>query len=89
MSAIIAKESGHLPYPYGEATRDEEVLASILNALHYHSGVPLDRVSVEVQRGHCMLSGVVTRDYERSLAESTAASTGGVIAVTNTISLES
>jgi osmotically-inducible protein OsmY len=89
MSAIVDKDSGRLPYPYGDATRDEEVLASILNALHYHSGVPLDRVRVEVRGGRCMLSGVVTREYERSLAESTAASTGGVIEVTNMISLAS
>jgi osmotically-inducible protein OsmY len=89
MGAITDKNTRQLPYPYGEASRDEEVLASILNALHYHSGVPLDRVRVEVRNGRCLLSGVVTREYERSLAESTAASTGGVIEVTNTISLES
>jgi osmotically-inducible protein OsmY len=89
MGAVIDKDSGRLPYPYGEASRDEEALASILNALHYHSGVPLDRVRVEVRGGRCVLSGVVTREYERTLAESTAVATGGVREVTNMISLES
>jgi osmotically-inducible protein OsmY len=89
MGANIEKDSKSLPYPYGKATHDEEALASILNALHYNSGVPLDRVRVEVHAGRCVLSGVVTREYERSLAETTAAATGGVVEVTNLIALAS
>ncbi len=89
MGAEIDKDSGRLPYPYGEASRDEEALASILNALHYHSGVPLDRVRVEVRGGRCVLSGVVKREYERELAEKTATEAGGVTEVTNLISLAS
>ncbi len=79
MGVMTANPAGRLAYPYGEATRDEEALASILNALHHHSGVPLERVRVEVRNGRCVLSGVVTRDYERSLAETTAAGTAACL----------
>ena len=89
MPAQVNKEDRQLPYPYGKATRDEEVLAAILNALHYHSGVPLERVRVEVRAGHCVLSGVVAQAYQRDLAEKTAAETQGVVEVDNQISLES
>jgi len=85
----IEKETQQLPYPYGKATRDEEVLAAILNALHYHSGVPLERVRVEVRQGHCVLSGVVAQEFQRELAEKTATSVEGVVQVENVISLES
>ena len=85
----IEKETRQLPYPYGKATRDEEVLAAVLNALHYHSGVPLERVHVEVSQGRCVLSGVVAQDFQRALAEKTAASVEGVVEVENGISLES
>jgi len=90
MSAVVDKEPGRLPYPYEDAaTRDEQALTSILNALHYNSGVPLDRVRVEVRSGRCVLSGVVTHEYQRELAERTAAEAGGVREIANFISLES
>lgn len=85
----MEKDTRQLPYPYGKATRDEEVLAAVLNALHYHSGVPLERVRVEVRSGRCVLSGVVAQDYQRELAERTAATADGVAEVENLISLES
>ena len=89
MSATIDKGSRQLPYPYGQSSRDEEALTAILNALHYHSGVPLERVRVEVRNGRCVLSGVVTREYQRALAEKTATEAGGVTEIVNLISLAS
>jgi osmotically-inducible protein OsmY len=89
MGAIIDNDSGHLPYPYGETSRDEEVLAWVLNALHHQTGVPLEQVRVQVSGGRCTLSGVVAHDYQRGLAADAVASTDGVVEVLNNISLTS
>jgi len=89
MGTLTDNDSGHLPYPYGEASRDEEVLASVLNALHHQTGVPLEQVRVQVRNGRCVLSGAVAHDYQRGLAADAASSTDGVVEVTNNISLVS
>jgi len=89
MTAMSTKEEGHLPYPYGDASTDEEILARILNALYWHSGIPLERIKVEVHRGHAILSGIVAQDYERALCEHSATETSGVSEVSNLITLES
>ncbi len=89
MATIEQKDQGHLAYPYGHVSTDEEVLSEILNALHHNSGVPQERVRVEVRNGHVVLSGVVEQEFERELAESIAKSASGVVKVTNQIELES
>ena len=72
---------------FGEETSDEEVLSAVLNALHHNSGMPHDKVRVEVRRGHaferCSRPGVRAR-----LAEQAAATAPGVIEVMNQIILE-
>jgi osmotically-inducible protein OsmY len=87
MVMTAAKDDGQLSYPYGRASTDEEVLSSVLNALHHCSGVPQDDVRVEVHDGHAVLSGVVAEAFERELAEKTAAETPGVVEVTNRITV--
>jgi osmotically-inducible protein OsmY len=89
MMTAMNKDSAQLPYPYGDASGDEQVLAAVLNALHFHSGVPNDQVKVDVKHGHVVLSGVVSQAYERDLAERTAAEAPGVVEVTNQITVES
>jgi osmotically-inducible protein OsmY len=88
MREYRVRETGHLPYPYGETTKHEDVLSAVLNAFHWHPGVPSERVRVEVRGGHVVLSGVVAREYERSLCENTAAATLGVEELTNLIVVE-
>jgi osmotically-inducible protein OsmY len=83
------KDAGHLPYPFGDASADEQILTEVLNALHYHSGVPNDQVKVEVTRGHVILSGIVAQQLQRDLAERTASEAPGVLEVTNMIKVES
>ncbi len=89
MSSIVAKESGQLTYPYGSTSTDEELLAAVLNALHHNTGVPQDRLRVEVSNGRVMLSGVVEQEFERDLAEQAAVATPGVVEVSNEVSLAS
>ena len=89
MARVASKSSGKLAYPYGRVSNDEEVLAAVLNALHHSSGVPHERLQVEVRAGHAVLSGVVQQEFERSLAEQAAATAPGVMEVTNEITLES
>lgn len=89
MARVARKTSGKLAYPYGRVSSDEEVLAAVLNALHYNTGVPQERLRVEARRGHVVLSGVVKQEFERSLAEQAAKSAHGVVEITNEVTLES
>jgi osmotically-inducible protein OsmY len=89
MAMIAQKDQGHLSYPYGDASSDEEILSEILNALHHNTGVPQERVRVEVRNGHAVLSGVLEQEFERELAERIAQSASGVVKVTNEIALKS
>jgi osmotically-inducible protein OsmY len=89
MAWVASKTSGKLAYPFGRVSSDEEVLAAVLNALHYCSGVPHRRVRVEALRGRVVLSGVVKQEFERSLAEQAAISAPGVVEISNEITLES
>jgi osmotically-inducible protein OsmY len=83
------KEEGHLAYPYGKVSSDEEILSEILNALHHNTGVPQDQVRVEVRNGHAVLTGVVAEEFERALAQRIAETAQGVTEVTNQITLSS
>jgi osmotically-inducible protein OsmY len=85
----MEKEAGQLPYPFGGASTDEKILTEVLNALHWHSGVPNDQVRVEVRDGRVVLSGIVAQQLQRELAECTAAEAPGVLQVTNMIKVES
>jgi len=89
MTHAMSKEDGQLPYPFGGASSDEQILTEVLNALHYHSGVPNDQVRVEVTHGHVVLSGIVAQQLQRDLAERTASEAPGVLQVTNNIKVES
>jgi osmotically-inducible protein OsmY len=88
MAGVAPKASGRLAYPYGRVSRDEELLAAVLNALHHNSGAPHDRLRVEVRNGRVALSGVAPQDYMRGLAERAVASVPGVVEIANEITLE-
>ena len=87
MVAIAQKDEGQLAYPYGQTSTDEEILAAVLNALHHNTGVPQERVKVEVQRGKAVLTGEVDQEFERELAASVAAAAPGVVEVENAIKI--
>ncbi len=89
MRYAMDKETGQLPYPFGDASTDEQILTEVLNALHWHSGVPNDQVKVEVKHGHVVLTGIVAQQLQRELAERTASEAPGVLQVTNMIKVES
>ena len=74
-------------YPYSPQSADEQLLATVLNALHHNTGVPQDQVRVEVRGGHAVLTGVVDEAFQRDLAEQTVATAPGVVEVTNRITL--
>ena len=90
MATIAPKDQGHLAYPYDcQVSSDEEILSEVLNALHHNCGVPQERLRVEVHHGHAVLSGVLSQDFERALAERIATAAPGVVEVTSQITLES
>jgi osmotically-inducible protein OsmY len=88
MTANAPKDDGRLSYPYDHTSTDEAVLAGVLNALYWHPGVPKDQVNVEVRHGCVVLSGKVARESHSESAENSAATTPGVIEVTNHITVE-
>ena len=87
MTTTATKDAGHLSFPYGQVSGDEEVLSGILNALHHNTGVPQDQVNVKVQNGHAVLTGVVAEPFQRELAEQIVATAPGVVEVSNQITL--
>jgi osmotically-inducible protein OsmY len=89
MRHAMEKEAGQLPYPFGGASTDEQILTEVLNALHWHSGVPSDQVKVDVKHGQVVLTGIVAQQYQSDLAERTATEAPGVLEVKNMIKVES
>ena len=88
MRNMTSDTGGGLPFPYGATTTDEEVLAAVLNGLHWHSGVPQDRIRVVVENGRVTLAGVVESPIQRELAEAETLKTPGVREVANLIEVE-
>ena len=67
--------------------QSDDVLMSVLNALHWDLAVPRYRVNVEFNNGWVIMSGMVDLPYQRSCAESDARNVPGVVGVINNISL--
>jgi osmotically-inducible protein OsmY len=85
MRSISNETSGGMPFPYGPSTSDEELRAAVLNSLHWHSGVPQNRIKVVVENGRVTLVGAVEEGFERDLAEAATMKTAGVTEVQNSI----
>ena len=67
---------------------DERIKLAVMTALHWDLAVPRDRVQVNVSRGWVILTGEVTRDYEKARAEADARMTSGVAGVINRLTCE-
>jgi osmotically-inducible protein OsmY len=67
---------------------DTEIAQAALQALHWHSLVPDDRVKVEVEDGWLTLGGEVDWGYQSASAEQCVQSLVGVVGVTNAIRLK-
>jgi osmotically-inducible protein OsmY len=68
-------------------SRNDEVQARVLNALHWDLAVPRHRLSVDVENGWVTVSGMVDLPYQRTCAESDVRHVPGVVGVTNLIRL--
>jgi osmotically-inducible protein OsmY len=68
-------------------SRNDEVQARVLNALHWDLAVPRHRLNVDVENGWVTVSGMVDLPYQRTCAESDVRSVPGVVGVTNLIRL--
>jgi osmotically-inducible protein OsmY len=68
-------------------SRNDEVQARVLNALHWDLAVPRHRLSVDVENGWVTVSGMVDLPYQRTCAESDVRGVPGVVGVTNLIRL--
>lgn len=85
MNNANSENSGSLPFPYGNSSSDEELRAAVLNSMHWHPGVPQNRIRVIVENGNVCLVGSVDQDYQRELAQTQALAVAGVSEVRNLI----
>ena len=88
MRNMTGDATGGLPFPYGATTSDEELRAAVLNGLHWHSGVPQERIRVVVENGRVTLAGTLEQAMQREIAEAETLKTPGVREVTNLIEIE-
>jgi osmotically-inducible protein OsmY len=72
----------------GHARSDTEIAQAALHALRWHSLVPDDKVSVEVEDGWVTLSGELDWGYQSASAEQCLRPLVGVTGITNDIRLK-
>ena len=66
---------------------DTEIAETAVNALRWHSAVPVDKVKVKVEDGIVTLEGAVDWEYQRASAKFAVSDLIGVRDVTNLITL--
>lgn len=81
--AIVEELEVKLPSVDGRS--DEDIAASALSLLRWHAGLPADRFQLKVEKGDVTLSGEVSWQYQRSMAEEDVRKIRGVRSVINTI----
>lgn len=67
---------------------DTDIAQAIRNVLGWHSLIPAEQIQVKVEKGWVTLTGNVTWNYQRRMAEQTVRPITGVVGVTNCISLQ-
>ncbi len=68
-----------------ESRSDEDIAASALSLLRWHVGLPADQIQLKVENGHVTLSGEVSWQYQRNMAEEDVRKIRGVRSVISTI----
>jgi osmotically-inducible protein OsmY len=71
------------------ARDDADIRGAALQALQWNALVPADRIDLNVDFGHVVLTGTADWPYERDAAEATVAALTGVVGVRNEIEVES
>ncbi|MGK2899849.1 MAG: BON domain-containing protein [Burkholderiaceae bacterium] len=67
---------------------DSEIAAAAESALKWHSLIPSDRITVQVEKGWVTLLGEVSWDYQRRETEKAVRTLTGVVGVSNAITLK-
>jgi osmotically-inducible protein OsmY len=75
--------------PGSSRRTDADIAAAALNALHWNTNVPDDRIKVTVRNGWVTLEGTVEWQYQREAADRAVRLLTGVGGVTNTITVKS
>lgn len=89
LGTVLNRAAEELPgSEVGVADEDAQIRVAVMNELHWDLAVPRDRLQVKVEGGWVTLSGHVKREYSKTRAEADARSVGGVVGVTNTISVK-
>jgi len=82
----VANEIDVRPTGAGK-TKDEDLAAGVVTALHWNPLVPDGRVTVSVREGSVTLEGTLDRHFQRIAAEKAVRRLAGVVGVTNDIQL--
>lgn len=75
-------------FPGDKKQNDDEIAQRALNIIAWNTFIPRDSVRVKVQNGYVTLTGQVDWNYQREAAAADVRNLGGVIGVTNDISLK-
>lgn len=67
---------------------DKDIAHAIEKVLGWHSLIPSEQIQVKVEKGWVTLTGNVTWNYQRRMAEQTVRPITGVVGVTNCIALQ-
>jgi osmotically-inducible protein OsmY len=74
--------------PTSSERTDEDIARAAVNALHWSSSVPADRIKVKVSKGWITLEGSVEWQYQKSAAENAVRDLTGVKGVVNLIDVK-
>lgn len=75
--------------PVSQLITDEQIGHAILSTFEWHTDIPRDKLTTEVQQGWITLCGAVDWQYQRQAAEQAVESLTGVRGVTNQIQVMS
>jgi osmotically-inducible protein OsmY len=74
--------------PQSVSPSDDDIARRALSMLDWDVFVPEDAIRLKVQQGWVTLSGQVDREYQRKAAEDDVRKLGGVLGITNLITIE-
>lgn len=75
-------------FPGDKKHNDDEIAQRALDIISWNTFIPRDSVRVKVQNGYVTLTGQVDWNYQRQAAEADVRNLGGVMGVTNDITLK-
>lgn len=75
-------------HPSGFSKSDVDIAKSVLNALKWHSAIPVETIMVKVEKGWVYLTGEVKWAFQRDSAAKAIMNLSGIKGISNNISIK-